>query len=234
MAEPDHGRAARGRRRGTAAGRALAALAAVLVLAAGCRTAGPPRLPTGPRRPVDHGLASWYGPGFEGRRTASGEVLDGDQLTAAHRTLPFGTVVEVLNLDNGRSVRVRINDRGPFVRRRVIDLSRAAAQELGLIGPGVAPVEIYLVGEGVVTAAFEPTGGPFTIQVGAFLELDRARALQAELAGDYPAVGVASDGTWNRVQVGRFSSREQAEKLRRELARQGYPALVVRLPDGAG
>lgn len=89
--------------------------------------------PQAAQREVGRGLASWYGPGFHGRRTANGEKFDMHQLTAAHPTLPFGTIVRVQSLVNGRSVDVRINDRGPFIKRRVIDLSRAAAQALGLI-----------------------------------------------------------------------------------------------------
>jgi rare lipoprotein A len=85
------------------------------------------------QREVGRGLASWYGPGFHGRPTASGEKFDMDQLTAAHRTLPFGTIVRVQSLVNGRTVDVRINDRGPHIGKRVIDLSRAAAHALGLI-----------------------------------------------------------------------------------------------------
>jgi hypothetical protein len=88
------------------------------------------------------GLASWYGPGFAGRRTASGEVFDPSLLTAAHKTLPFGTRVRVVNLENGRSVDVRITDRGPFKPGRVIDLSRAAAEAIGMIGSGVAQVRV--------------------------------------------------------------------------------------------
>ncbi|MBI5277514.1 MAG: septal ring lytic transglycosylase RlpA family protein [Burkholderiales bacterium] len=93
-------------------------------------------------REVGRGLASWYGQRFHGRRTASGERFDMHELTAAHRTLPFGTVVRVQSLVNGRTVDVRINDRGPFLRKRVIDLSRAAAEALGLLeaGTGTKPV----------------------------------------------------------------------------------------------
>lgn len=87
-------------------------------------------------------LASWYGPGFYGRRTASGEVYNSKQLTAASRTLPLGTHAEVTNLANGRSVRVRINDCGPYVKRRKIDLSRRAAERLGMMRSGVTPVRI--------------------------------------------------------------------------------------------
>jgi rare lipoprotein A len=91
------------------------------------------------------GMASWYGPGFAGRRTANGEVFDPSQLTAAHRSLPFGTQVRVTNLSNGRSVVVRINDRGPFARGRIIDLSRAAAERIGMIGSGTARVRLELL-----------------------------------------------------------------------------------------
>ena len=94
------------------------------------------------------GTASWYGPGFDGRPTASGERFDTRAMTAAHRTLPLGTRVEVTNLTNGRRVRVRINDRGPFKDpdRRIIDLSWAAARELGIVEPGTAEVEVRALG----------------------------------------------------------------------------------------
>jgi len=92
------------------------------------------------------GNASWYGPGFAGRLTANGEIFDPSQLTAAHKTLPFGTRVRVTNLNNGRSVDVRINDRGPFKPGRVIDLSRAAAERVGMIGSGTAPIRLELLG----------------------------------------------------------------------------------------
>jgi len=91
------------------------------------------------------GMASWYGPGFHGNESASGEVFNQNALTAAHRKLPFGTQVRVTNLNNGRSVIVRINDRGPFVRGRIIDLSAAAARALGMVQTGVAPVSLEVV-----------------------------------------------------------------------------------------
>lgn len=91
------------------------------------------------------GMASWYGNPFHGRQTASGEVYDMDRMTAAHQTLPFGTRVRVENLDNGSTVVVRINDRGPFVKGRILDVSRRAARELGMIGPGTARVRITVL-----------------------------------------------------------------------------------------
>jgi rare lipoprotein A len=196
-----------------------AALVAVLALAAlvACTSARPRP------KPVDSGLASWYGGQFHGRKTASGERFDKNQLTAAHRSLPFGTVVEVRNLDNDRRVRVRVNDRGPFVRRRVIDLSFAAAKELGMIGPGTARVELLLV------ESAPEVGGRYTVQLGAFLEPERAEALYQRLTVSHPDAQVRSDGTWHRVQVGEFDRRRAAERTRRELAGSGYAALVVAL-----
>ena len=91
---------------------------------------------------VQHGEASWYGPRFHGRKTASGVRFDQNKLTAAHRNLPLGSEVTVTNLDNGQSVRVEINDRGPYINGRIIDLSKAAARELGMIHDGVVPVKV--------------------------------------------------------------------------------------------
>lgn len=106
--------------------------------------AGPP--PAAPASvPFQEGIASWYGPGFAGRRTASGEVFDPSKMTAAHPTLPFGTWVRVVHAASAREVVVRINDRGPDVPGRVIDLSRAAAEALGIVQSGVAPVRLFLV-----------------------------------------------------------------------------------------
>ncbi len=95
---------------------------------------------------VYSGKASWYGPGFHGRRTANGEVFNSNDLTAAHRSLPFGTKVRVTNMNNGRSVVVRINDRGPFAGGRIIDLSAGAARSINMINSGVAPVRVEVLG----------------------------------------------------------------------------------------
>jgi len=95
---------------------------------------------------VISGIASWYGPGLHGNRSASGEIFDQNALTAAHLTLPFGTQVRVTNLSNGQSVVVRINDRGPFTGNRVIDISKAAAQRIGMTGAGITPVKLEVLG----------------------------------------------------------------------------------------
>lgn len=127
----------------------LTALLALAALIAACASrAKPQQLPV-PAAHEERGVASWYGAKHHGKRTASGEIYDMDRLTAAHPSLPFGTVVEVTNLENGRRVEVRVNDRGPFGRGRIIDLSRAAARELGMIARGVARVKIHVLRRGV-------------------------------------------------------------------------------------
>lgn len=199
---------------------ALAALVLLQITAIGCSANKRPTSPKSLERPIERGVASWYGSYFHGRRTANGERYDMYDMTAAHPTLPFGTLVEVRNVRNGQSAVVRINDRGPFKKNRVIDLSYSAAKAIGVVQPGTALVDLYLARTG---------GAPpyYTVQVGAFSESARAAALQADLARLYPETRVATDGTWNRVQVGAFGDRQQAEILRRELAALGMPSVVV-------
>lgn len=224
------------------------------LLAAGCSGA---RRPRESPRVIERGVASWYGPKFDGHPTANGERYDMHAMTAAHPTLPFGTLVEVRNLDNGRTCQVRINDRGPFVRGRIVDLSYAAARALDMVGPGTAHVELAVVSPGapfpvrpdeptvVLASASEPTAAPeeapaadppapadaaFTVQVGAFSEVDRAETLRDLLARHFPDAAVRSDGSWHRVQVGRFPDRAQAEAFRGKLLHLGWAALVVAAP----
>ena len=217
--------------------------------ALGCAERGParPARPVEPERHgglrvIERGVASWYGGKFHGRRTASGERYDMHGLTAAHKTLPFGTVVEVHDLDNDRRVRVRITDRGPFVRGRILDLSYAAAKQLDMIGPGTAHVELLLVSspravpvatpvvvrdETVDPAASSEASGPWTVQVGAFEDAERAESLRDLLARHYPDARVRTDGPWHRVQIGTFKKRKKAEALRRDLDDLGWDAVVV-------
>ena len=117
------------------------ALAAALLLASACAHA-----PRGSEAPLAEGVASYYGESLRGERTANGERFDPDRLTAAHRTLSFGTCLRVENLENGRSVRVRVNDRGPFVGGRIVDLSKAGARALDMLQRGVARVRLFLCG----------------------------------------------------------------------------------------
>jgi rare lipoprotein A len=172
---------------------------------------------------VDRGIASWYGPKFHGRRTANGERYNMHGLTAAHRTLPFGTWVEVTNLDNGRRVVVRINDRGPFVKGRVIDLSLGAARQLELVGPGTARVELRLLAAAGTSR--------YVVQVGAFTSRTRADLLAEDLWHRFQQVSVASDGAWHRVQVGPYGARGEAEEARRRLEDLGFTPLLLALPN---
>jgi len=200
---------------------AWAGLALVALALAACSPA-PPKL--APEGRVERGVASWYGPDFHGRRTASGEPYDMHALTAAHLSLPFDTLVEVRNLENGKVTRVRINDRGPFRRGRIIDLSYAAAGELDMVPGGTARVELLALGRAQFA---EPR---YTVQVGAFQELTRAEGLVHDMCPRFPEAEVHSDGAWHRVQIGRFNNRELAEGLQQKLLAQGLAALVVAIP----
>jgi rare lipoprotein A len=159
----------------------------------------------------EEGIASWYGPSFDGLRAASGEIFDSGQLTAAHRTLPFGTKVRVRRLDSAGSIVVRINDRGPFVDSRIIDLSYAAARQLGMIDPGLFRVALEVVGiPEIVPQA--PTF--FAVQVGTFRNPDnarRTRALMLEKFGD--AVALQRSGEFWCVLVGNVANQAEAEAL---------------------
>ena len=199
----------------------LAATLAVGALISGCR----PRL-----RPVvngvQSGIASWYGQEFHGRPTSNGEIYNMHELTAAHRTLPFGTMVEVTNLLNGRSVTVRINDRGPFVGDRIIDLSHAAARMLDMVGPGTIPIRLEVVKE-VLPA---PAGQRFAVQVGAFILRDNAEVIAAKLRPDFPDVAISlfqtEWQTYYRVRVP-AGSREEAQRLADRLSGLGYNVILL-------
>ena len=173
------------------------------------------------------GTASWYGPGFHGNRTASGEVYDQHDLTAAHPSLPLGTRVSVTNLANGRQVDVRINDRGPFVKGRSIDLSYAAARSLGMVGPGTAKVRIEVVDGSQATLA--PLA--YSLQVGSFTDRNSARELQSRLSRQFDDVYISTfdgkDGSYYRVRVGRFAQREAAASKARAISRLGLPVIIV-------
>jgi rare lipoprotein A len=215
--------------------RALGAAAAVLLfLVAGCAHKKKARAPLPVPVPVgssEVGLASWYGHPYHGRASASGEIYDMEKLTAAHRTLPFGTWVRVSNLDNRKVVDVRINDRGPFVASRVIDLSHAAAQQIGIIGPGTAKVRLTIIEAPVAAAtAF------FGVQVGAFKDRDNAERIRREMEQRYGAARMqlrqGDPAVW-RVIVGSEQTVEAAgalaDRLRQETA---TPAAFVVRVDG--
>ncbi len=169
---------------------------------------------------TEKGLASWYGEPYHGRRTASGEVYDMHGMTAAHRTLAFGTVVRVTRRDTNAAVKVRVNDRGPFIEGRVIDLSYAAAKKIALDRDGIAPVKVEVLGrsEPVDVAPASPApeaeNGPCVwVQVGAFADLGNARRLEVGLeeTGEKALVLDSPDGMY-RVRLGPFSKEREAEK----------------------
>jgi rare lipoprotein A len=188
------------------------------------------RAPQAPPSPgwTEEGIASWYGgrDGFEGKPTASGEIYDSSLLTAAHRELPLGTIVDVTNLDNEKTVRVRINDRGPFIFGRVIDLSRAAAHKLGLIGPGTGPVRITVVTPGPPQEIVSPTGR-WAIQVGSFADRLRAERFAERLRGTERAVFLEPYRGLTRVKVGPFDGRRNAEHELDLLEEDGLEGIVV-------
>ncbi|HEX8836491.1 MAG TPA: septal ring lytic transglycosylase RlpA family protein [Candidatus Acidoferrum sp.] len=177
---------------------------------------------------TEEGNASWYGEPFNGRHASNGEIYDMYKLTAAHRTLPFDTRVRVTNLNNGKSTTVRITDRGPFVEGRIIDLSLAAAREIDLVGPGVAPVRVEVLGNVDVTAGF------FTVQVGAFKDRANAERLRDRLNASYSPIYVqpydAPEGTFYRVRVGKISGEDAAQQFSEQLRlREGFTPYVTRL-----
>ena len=185
------------------------------------------------------GMASWYGPKFHGRQTANGERYDMDKLTAAHRTLPFDTYVRVLNRDNGREVTVRINDRGPFAKGRIIDLSRAAANKIGMIGPGIARVELTIIRQGSTegnTAPPKNSGvyanpdrGNFTIQIGSYEHRKTARKQARTINGARVEKAKLQGKTFYRVYYGTYKSKNKAQKKLAKLRRKGINGFVKNL-----
>jgi len=174
----------------------------------------------------EQGVASWYGKEFHGRKTSSGEIYDMHASTAAHRILPFGTKVRVTNLENGKKIIVLINDRGPFAKNRIIDLSYSAAKEIGLIGPGTAPVELEVV-DIADTAAPRAWQGIFTVQIGAFKELKNALRLKEKIFLVNPSAHITiyethEDLVFYQVRVGKYNNLEKTIQAQRELESRGF------------
>lgn len=203
--------------------RLLLILTLVLVASCGTLRAG---------NVIEQGEASWYGPGFHGNRTANGEVYNQDALTAAHRTLPFNTLVQVTNLNNGQSVVVRINDRGPYARGRIIDLSREAARRIDMIDSGVAPVKLVLVksdrplqtrGEGNIREE------QFTIQLASFSTRTDAETFSRTIANSRVFVAELNNQTVYRVYYGRYSNRTEANRALEQIERRGMEGFVKQI-----
>lgn len=177
---------------------------------------------------TETGTASWYGEPYHGRRAANGETYDMEQLTAAHRTLPFDTWVRVHNLNNNRTVDVRITDRGPFVGDRIIDLSRAAAREIEMIGPGLAQVQITIIR----APESLPLQDLFGVQIGAFRDQQNALRLRERLTQQYGHAQALqradTPGLW-RVVVGGCQTMESAQQLAAILHAEFTQSYVVRI-----
>jgi rare lipoprotein A len=196
-------------------------IVAALVMLAGCghkRRPAATAVPPTPRTPAvvqpghtEEGVASWYGHPYHGRQAANGEIYDMEKMTAAHRTLPFNTWVRVYDLATKRTTEVRITDRGPFVGGRIIDLSHAAAQELGIIGPGTANVRIEVI---KTPPGIAP--GLFAVQVGAFRDRGNAERLRGQMESRYGKARLLqraeNPAIW-RVLVGAEPSEEDALRL---------------------
>ena len=205
----------------------------VTLLAGGLSACGgapkPTYFPGYPVGFVERGVASWYGPGFHGNKTANGERYDMHQLTAAHRTLPLGSIAVVRSMTTGRQVTVRINDRGPFARGRVLDLSLAGAHALGMTGAGTDQIEIRVVGYQGRTADM----GVLRVQIGSFSDQQNARNLLERTKHLYSGGRVQAvdlpEGKRYRVQIGQFSREAQAEAAASHLeSLLGLQAFVFR------
>ena len=226
-------------------------LVLALLFIAGCsHHAAHVTTPLAPARigTTETGVASWYGFPYQGRRAASGEVYDMEQLTAAHRTLPFQTWVEVTNLSNGKQVDVRINDRGPFAKGRILDLSQAAARDIDMLRAGTARVRFKVIAPPTpATLPLPPPAPPvdstpvpvashncFAVQAGAFADRDRSEALRATLEDHFAPARVVSSSTsptlW-RVIVGHEMTRDHAAELAIRVRQETGAALVVAEPE---
>jgi rare lipoprotein A len=171
------------------------------------------------------GIASWYGREFHGRKTASGETFDMHALSAAHRTLPFGTVIRVTNLDNFKSIKVRVNDRGPFSGNRILELSYGAARELGFAAQGTAPVRIETMEK--------PNGNAvYTVQAAVFTEEENAQLLKDRLSRKFEVVAIVpfetNLGKFYRVRVGSYGTEEKAELVAGKLKLEGLEPYVMK------
>ena len=210
---------------------------ACLVAGSGCalfRAPSPPPVVGG----VQVGVASWYGPGFHGNRTANGEIYDQYELTAAHPSLPLGTRAMVTNLENGRSVEVRINDRGPFVGGRAIDLAYGAARTIRMVGAGTARVRIEVLARAtsppprlVPPPADDLPTGSYTVEVASLSDEGKAHHLRGVLARRFPDAFVSplrgTSGSYFRVRIGPYALRTVALARAERVTRLGYPAIIV-------
>ena len=181
-------------------------------------------------------VASWYGPDFHGKLTSSGEPYNMHANTCAHKEYPFGTKLKVTNITNNKNVECTVNDRGPFIPGRDLDLSYSCAKELELIGPGTGKVRIEPLGRDmryIKYIKYSPLGGsgPFTIQIGSYKDLSNATRMKTSLELKYSKVYITeaeiSGSKYYRVRVGKFNSKDDAYTLAKTLADEGYNTLIA-------
>jgi rare lipoprotein A len=185
----------------------------------------------------EDGMASYYGKGFHGRKTASGERFSQDEMTAAHRQLPLGTKVMVENRETGEQTEVKITDRGPYTERkhRIIDLSKAAADSIGLVEPGVAPVRIVVTDEAAQQQKSPDEEVVYEVQVGAFEQHEQAQAVLAQVQDWFPRAYIAPRqgpaGAYYRVRVGPLTDKEAAQKIANALKHGGHRVFLDEVPE---
>ncbi len=181
-------------------------------------------------RVLESGMASWYGPNFHGKLTANGETYDMNGFTAAHRTLPFNTEVLVENLDNGKTVKVRINDRGPFAKERVIDLSKSAASKVDMIGPGTARVRIYLTkGDIENSRVTDLKVANYTVQLGSFADEAAARRESSKIPKSRVEKATINKTVTYRVYYGIYQDPSKAQDALDDLNEKGFEGFVKQI-----
>ncbi|MFQ5580446.1 MAG: septal ring lytic transglycosylase RlpA family protein [Nitrospiria bacterium] len=167
------------------------------------------------------GLASWYGDKFHGRPTASGEIYDMYAISAAHKTLPLGTLLRVTDLKSGRSIKVKVNDRGPFIGRRILDLSYGAAKKLGVVEAGVSKVKIEIIGRSPIQRRSQRAKNRFFVQVGSYEIRENALRMKQEVGRHYQKVylkvALTSQGKRYRVRVGPYRTKKAAQTVAKGL-----------------
>lgn len=170
------------------------------------------------------GIASWYGPNFDGKQTANGEIYDMNKLTAAHRTLPFNSVVKVVNKANGKSVIVRINDRGPYAKNRILDLSKKAAEEIELIKNGTAKANLFLLSNHIIPNDLKTP--QYSVQVGSYKNLNDAQRISSDIKNSRVVKVKINGSIYFRIYVGLFNTVVEAEKQKRKLQQAGINGFV--------
>jgi rare lipoprotein A len=186
---------------------------------------------------MERGTASYYGRGFQGHKTASGERFSQQEMTAAHRQLPLGTKVMIENLESGERVEVKITDRGPYIdkKHRIIDLSKAAADSIGLVEPGLAPVRVVVTETAATQQKSPEEEVVYEVQVGAFEQSEQAEAVLAQVQDWFPKAYIAPRqgpaGAYYRVRVGPFTTREAAQHMANALKRGGHHVFLDEVPE---